>query len=236
MFTRPGNAIALRVLSYFLILFPSLDVVSAYPLQIHVVVNNLYILITGHDTSKKPKFRFDWLLRIFLRFVVALLPILAAFGVANLIYVLKFGGMVSFIGLFFPFMLQLKSIYVCKKRFSRFHISVSGSHSPTKQDSGDEGGNDVKMELKKNGGEISPSLDTKKESLLLAAKDMKGKEGQVLYMTPYSNFIISHPWFGWGVGVVGFCLFVIAFSSLFVHPSRITCQMLEERLNETYYG
>ena len=48
--TRSGNHLGLRILAYYLIFFPSLDVMSAYPLVVHVLVNNIYIIITGKDT------------------------------------------------------------------------------------------------------------------------------------------------------------------------------------------
>ena len=47
---RSGNHLGLRILAYYLIFFPSLDVMSAYPLVVHVLVNNIYIIITGRDT------------------------------------------------------------------------------------------------------------------------------------------------------------------------------------------
>jgi hypothetical protein len=45
--TKPGSHIGLRILAYYLLFFPSLDVMSAYPLVVHVLVNNIYIIITG---------------------------------------------------------------------------------------------------------------------------------------------------------------------------------------------
>ena len=47
--TKPDNHLGLRILAYYLIFFPSLDVMSAYPLVVHVLVNNIYIIITGKD-------------------------------------------------------------------------------------------------------------------------------------------------------------------------------------------
>ena len=47
--TRSGNHLGLRILAYYLIFFPSLDVMSAYPLVVHVLVNNIYIIIIGKD-------------------------------------------------------------------------------------------------------------------------------------------------------------------------------------------
>lgn len=237
VFTTSDHSLAVRILSYYIILFPSLDVISAFPLIVHVIVNNLYILITGNDTSQKPKYRYnkyDWFLRLALRLIIAILPILAAFGVANLVYVLKYAGLFGFICFFFPFLLQIRSIHVCKKRFakfSKFHISMSGSHpticSSKKQDSSDEEDNT-------NGdkGSISPGLEKEQESLLLA----DNKDRKSLYMTPYSHLLISHPIAVWIVGGISLVLFIFAFSSLFVHPNRMTCKHLEwEKSWERYW-
>ena len=224
VFTASDHSLATRILSYYIILFPSLDVISAFPLVVHVIVNNLYSLITGNDTSQKPKYkynRFDWFLRLGLRLIIAILPILAAFGMANLVYVLKYAGLFGFICLFFPFLLPMRSIYVCKKRFAKFskcHISVSGSH-PTICGSGKQESSDEEDETK---GSISPGLEKEQESLLLADKD-----GKCLYMTPYSHLLISHPIAVWIVGAVSLVVFLFAFSSLFVHPDKLTCEMLE---------
>ena len=50
--TKPDNHLGLRILAYYLIFFPSLDVMSAYPLVVHVLVNNIYIIITGKDINR----------------------------------------------------------------------------------------------------------------------------------------------------------------------------------------
>lgn len=212
VFTGHGHSFGLQFFSYYIIIFPSFDVISAYPLIVHTVVNNFYILITGHDTSRKPKYRFDFLLRVFLRFIIALLPILAAFGVANLIFILKYTGLVGFICFAFPFSLQLRSIQVCKKEFSKVHISLSGSHSPEKE---------IFNEEQRKKGTITPQLEEHQFSLL--AKDIKGEDNGALYMTPYSNVVISRPISVWAVGIVGALLFVLAFASLFLHPKKLTC-------------
>lgn len=127
VFSEPGHQFSYKLLSYYIVLFPAIDVISSYPLMNHVMSNNLYSLIAGQDSSKTPKYRFDWLLKVTLRFVAALLPILAAFGVANLIYVFRYAGLFGFLNLFSPILLQLRSIYVCKKKFSMLDsISLEG--------------------------------------------------------------------------------------------------------------
>ena len=220
VYTRPEFSVSVRVLSYYLILFPSLDVMSAYPLMSHVVVNNLYILITGQDTSKRSKHRFDLFLRIALRLIVATLPILAAFGVANLIYILKYAGLLGFICYFFPSILQFRSIQVCKKKFATSYFGISGAPTSVEGRNSDD-------DDSKNRRFISPGLEKEKESLLLA-KDLDNEGMRALYMTPYSHILLSHPITVVVVGICGLILFLLALSSLFVQPDRITCESLLE--------
>ena len=117
-YTERGNPLSLRVLSYYLILFPSLDVMSAYPLTVICIVNNVYMAITGRDTSAPSNWRYDWILKLVLRFIVAVLPLALAFAAANLVFILQYAGLLGFgIGFLFPVILQLRSIYVCNKLF-----------------------------------------------------------------------------------------------------------------------
>ena len=191
---------------------------SAYPLNIHCAVNNLYIIITGRDSSRKPKWKYDWLLRFLLRLVAAILPLLASFGVANLIYVLKYAGLIGFcICFFFPTILQLRSIYVCMQRFAGVQISLSGfqDKSHDKRSSSP----DVTGAIGDIGQEKSP---------LLSIQELEGKDKRHLYMTPYSNVVLSHPVFVGIVGIVGVVLFLLSTASLFIEPHKITCAIREE--------
>lgn len=156
-----------------------------------------------------------------MRVVNAILPILAAFGVANLIYVLKYAGLVGFMCFTFPIILQLKSIAVCKKRFSALHISVSSGDglSPDHKEAIEAQEIDSKEDLS------SPTLE--KKDLLSSSEESKGKS--TLYMTSYSHFFISHPVAVWAIGVAGVVLCFLAFLSLFLHPHKLTCDILADR-------
>lgn len=229
-FTRPGNSPQLRVLSYYLILFPSLDVISAYPLTIHCMVNNIYAVITGNDTSKKPKWRYDWILRFSLRFVAALLPLIAAFGTANLIYVLKYAGLVGFgVCFLFPTVLQLRSTFVCIKRFgvTTMQLSLTNSNNISKTDSESETGKSPEMANGKNVKPESNGVDTNgemsREKAPLLEEDPRNKRH--LYMTPYSNRVLSHPVFVGIMGAVEVCLFILSFVGLFVQPHKLRCEI-----------
>lgn len=208
-----SHSLALRVLAYYLILFPSLDVVSAYPLMVHTVVNNIYIIIVGRDTSKPPPDKYKWpdfALRISLRLIVAIVPVLAAFGVANLVYVLKYAGLMGFfICFFFPTVLQLRSVYVCKRKFAPSHISLSGSHHPEEEQSLLSSGN--------NG------ITTAKGQSIVSMKRLEGKEKRLPYMTPYSSCLFSHPIAVVIVGSVGVLFFLLTLASLGVHPAALSC-------------
>lgn len=60
---------------------------SAYSLVTHVTANNLYLIFVRHDTSVPSSHLTRWLdfaLRLSIRLIVAVSPILTAFGVANL--------------------------------------------------------------------------------------------------------------------------------------------------------
>ena len=216
-FTSSANPLGLRVLAYYLLLFPSLDVVSAYPLMVHTVVNNLYLIITGQDTSKPPSHKYRWpdfFLRMAMRLLVAVLPILAAFGVANLVYVLKYAGLMGFnICFFFPTVLQMRSIYVCKRKFTPKHISMSGSHGTSEE-----------HQSLLASPENNTFLSTRQQSLL-SHQQLKGKERRLQYMTLYSNAVLSHPLGVLVVGVLGVILFILTLASLGVHTDKVSCSL-----------
>ena len=181
---------------------------SASPLMVHTVVNNLYIIIMGRDTSKPIPHKYRWLefsFQICLRVIVAILPILAAFGIANLIYVLKYAGLMGFnICFFFPTALQWRSIEVCKSKFTQNCISVSGTHE--------------KESLLKTAKDSSVSKQS-----LLSIKQVNGEGKRMRYMTPFSSKIFSHPVAVGLVGLVGVVFFLLTLASLAVHPEQSMC-------------
>lgn len=228
----------MRIVSYYIILFPSLDVIAVYPLSNHVITNNLYIFITGHDTSVKPKYRCDWILRIALKVINALLPIVAAFGVANLVYILKFVGVFGFMCYAFPVLLQMKSTYVCKKTFFTPAVKVPVSPTVGKSDkstvdenasrNSDYGG----KEADKTMSSVCNAAGRKYRSLLSELKGFflpnndQSKELRHFYMTPYSHVVFSHPAFVLVIGIIGVCVFILAVLGLFLHPSILSCNIL----------
>ena len=202
-----------------------MDVLSAYPLTIHAMVNNIYIIITGRDTSEHPKWRFDWLLRFLLRLTVATVPLVAAFGVSNLIFILKYAGLLGFgVCFLYPTILQLASTYVCIKEFgnksqlNRLSTRRRGESSELEQ----KNRNDM-MELSSGNEEAKHKHGKEEKSPLL--KEKPNYIQHRLYMTPYSNAVMSHPIFVGIIAVIEACLSALAFASAFVAPSILTCDI-----------
>ena len=198
-------------------------------------MNNFYILITGKDTSESDKtakkgssedepqrLDFKFFLQLILRFIVALLPITAAFGMANLIYVLKYTGLVGFMCFLFPFSLQVRSIFMCQNEFSKYRQAVDskvdGSSDP---DDKDDETKATSLDDKED-DDKAPLTQKSKTSWTFSKHMFEGSE---FYMTTYSRKVISRPISVIIVGVVGSILFVMAFSSLFLHPQRLDCEV-----------
>ena len=116
-FTKKPHHTALRALSYIIILFPSFDVCSAFPLVVHTTVNNIYTVIFGCDTSLDTGLKWGLVQRC-MKFVAAILPIFIAMFVSNLVVVLNYAGIIGFfIAFFFPISLHLRSQWVCRQTF-----------------------------------------------------------------------------------------------------------------------
>ena len=114
-----GSSTALRVMSYYIVLFPSVDVCSAYPLGVFALSNNLFVILTGTDTTQLNRHKHGKLILIALRLITATLPVVAALFIANLVYIVTYAGLLGLcICYLFPILLQLRSQYVCHKTFS----------------------------------------------------------------------------------------------------------------------
>lgn len=172
-------------MSYYIVFFPSLDVCSAYPLGVFTISNNLFILFTGSDSTELAKHKYGKLLLIGLRVGTALLPIIASLFIANLVYVVKYGGLLGlFICYFFPIILQLRSQYVCHRIFRGVFSRVS------------------------------PVSDSEELPLLAGRRHRTSellKWRVTTYYTPYSN-VFSHPVIVMMFGVVAMvaCGLIIA--------------------------
>ena len=191
------------------------------------MVNNIYTVITGNDTTKNHKWKYDGVLQFSLRFVAALLPLLAAFGIANLIYVLKYAGLVGFgVCFLYPTVLQLRSTFVCIKRFSitNVHLNLTNRKNSTskKEFEADKSSNDKNVSKEESKSEDTAGKVSQEKAPLLE-EDPKNKRR--LYMTPYSNRVLSHPIFVGTMGVIQVCLFILSFAGLFVQPHKLRCEI-----------
>jgi hypothetical protein len=217
----PSVSPALQALSYYLVLFPSIDVISAYPLTIHAISNNIFMIICGRDTSRKSKHPTrDGILQYTIKFLSAILPIVAALFVSNLVYVLKYAGITGFFICFlFPTALQLRSIWVCSKEFGVQPVTVEmkkiGEGSVLK---GEKEGDEDEKEA--DSGSTSSKKDWR-YSFSLLKKSLSRMFNN--YQTPYSNRFLSHPVVVCVIGGVGVLLFLLGILSLGVHPEPIFC-------------
>ena len=171
------------------------------------MVNNIYTVVMGHDTSKSPrKIRYRLLL-LMLRFLVALIPILLAFGVSNLVTVFQYSGLFAFLAIFFfPAVLQLQSIRVCKRKFRdvlHVHVQMVRNVSSTVSDS--ECGKD---------GDKGTGNST--EIVLHSLQFTQAHDESSLYMTPYSSRVFSHPIGVAMIGAIALLLFFLSIASVIV--------------------
>ena len=193
--TQYGNAMPLRVLSYYIILFPSLDVCSVYPLLVLTIVNNMYRVIFGRDTSQDHSWR-SFFIRLAMKSMAVLLPIAVAFGVSNLVQVLAFAGLMGFfICFFFPMLLQLRSQWVCQKAFEEALLAAPRKSVQEK---------DI----------TTPLLPGVTSSNRLAS--FMGKS--LCHNTSYST-IFSYPAAVMIIGGMGITCFFLTVASLFIHLS-----------------
>lgn len=191
--------LSLRILSYYIILFPSIDVISVYPLVVLTMVDNIYTVFFGRDSSQAPKTWKTFFIRMGMKFVAAILPIFVAMAVSNLVTVLKFAGLMGFFICFFiPTTLQLSSQYKCNKTFK-----------PALQQYKQETLQDTSFSPDEMPGNSS-------ESAPLISSQIKPSD---LYMTPYSTIFSYWPAVVI-IGGVGIMLFGLTVSSLFFHPDN----------------
>lgn len=162
-------------MAYYIVLFPSLDVCSAYPLGVFALSNNLLVIFTGSDSTELNKHKYGRLILIVLRLLTAALPIVASLFIANLVYIVTYAGLLGLcICYLFPIILQLRSQYVCHKTFGEVFSEVTSSSV---------------------GGEELPLLAGRHHR----ASGLRWKVKT--YYTPYSN-IFSHPFIVIIFGVV----------------------------------
>ena len=188
--TERSNSTLLRVLSYYIILLPTVYICLNYTLNIQPIVNNIYSVFFRQDNRKRTK-RCDRLLKPLIRLFAAVIPLLVAFGVSELVKVLLYAVLSGFILSFaVPTTLQLQSIRVCKKTFGGA-CPVQTTYGFTEKE--------------------STTLTTSTDS---STQENKLQNKSSLYMTPYSMRVFSHPIAVIIIGTTGGILFLLTIASL----------------------
>ena len=119
--------VGLQILAYFIVIFPSLDVISAYPLNVVTIANNLYQVIFGRDADND-RGKKAYIIKLSLRLVCSILPLIPALFVANLVSVLQYAGLLGFSNCYlFPLLFQIGSQYKCLKTFGPTKSSEESS-------------------------------------------------------------------------------------------------------------
>ena len=201
------------MLAYFIVIFPSLDVCSIFPLVVLCMVNNIYLVLFGKDTTQANIAWSTIIGRMLLKFICALAPILVTMAVSNLVDVLKYAGLLAFFtSLFFPPLFQITSQRKCKKVFAHLLQTTIQEGDP------------INTTLKMNGtaytGSNSSYISINNESsestpLLLSSQPRKLKPSE-LYTTPYSSSIFSHPIVAPILLGIGLAFFALSVTSLFL--------------------
>ena len=116
--THPSYALSLRILSYYILLFPTVLVISVYPLALINISNNVFVCFLGKDTADPRNTWVTYSFLLLLKFFSALIPVLVAMAVSNLVTVFKYIGIIEFlISVGIVILLQIRSQWVCKQRF-----------------------------------------------------------------------------------------------------------------------
>lgn len=184
--------LALQILSYYIVLFPSLDVISAYPLVVLTIANNIYLIFTGKDADSDKR-RYAWAFKLLLKFVSAILPLVSGLFIANLVNVLQFAGLLGFLICYlFPTLFQLGSQYQCLKLFGMSTLG-DGDNSDTE--------------------DIALLQDATKKTNKDLCKQWWLTYKNPLYWTSYST-PFSHPVGVVVMAAVAFVLFVLAVASI----------------------
>ena len=153
---------------------------SAYPLAVLIMVNNIYTVVLGQDTTQHKGWYYT-LIHLGMKFLAAILPIGVSFFVSNLVFVTKYAGLIGFfICFYFPIVLQLRSQWVCQKKFSYILKDINLAVQ-AKEDV-------LVSDISEKTPLLSSSVPfSKRLSIFLCGK------GAPCYTTPYSLPILSSP-------------------------------------------
>lgn len=191
------------------------------------MVNNLYTVF-NKDTSQVSGWK-HCLIQIGMKFIAAVIPISVAMFISNLVYILKYAGLLGFFVIFFmPIVFQLSSQWVSYKTFSH---TVTEETETKKLDSlkmeqfnkraDDEGEDNTMPSSETNEDQSAMLLDDSqtKKSAKRFCKFLFTPDNDRLYTTPYSLQVLSHPLFVVFVLLLAVLWFILTFVSLFFHPT-----------------
>ena len=153
----------------------------------------------GKDTSQKTSTR-EWVILVLIKAIYGVLPLMCALFVSNLVFILKYAGLVAFLtsGLF-PAVLQLTSQRKCAKVFGGKRQDTAGPLQPTPNMG-------LEMDVIKT-EEGAPLMESEK-------KEKPPAEKEAVYTTSYSLPVLSHPIAAVVHLAVGGVLFVAASASI----------------------
>ena len=161
--------------------------------------------------------------QLVIKLVVALVPIIIGLFVTNLVFIVKFAGLVGFfIGLVCPIVLQIRSQWVCVRTFSSIRKKDKEIELDNKTDGSMEM-LDAKVgmasEAEDNvGGDKEPLIDQDIGKEPFSFGDLKkflfSYQDSVLYYTPYSS-VFSHPLSVVFISVVSIAITGLAIASVF---------------------
>ena len=181
-----------------------------------MVADNVYLALFCRDISQEKGWK-PTLMQLVLRLVIALVPLVMAMFVTNLVYVNKYAGLIGFfIGMACPVVLQLRSQWVCREKLASV-IAIGTeimNHSDDVADQNDD--NDVASQqtnpfLKGSTVESNNSSSIRKFlTFFLYFQD------SVLYRTPYST-VLSYPLSVFFFSILLVILFLFAVASLFLN-------------------
>ena len=197
--------LAIKIISYIIVIFPSIDVCTVFPLVVLVIVNNIYTVVFGRDSSEDSRLT-SFFIRLVMKFMVALMAIVVAIGVSNLIVILTYSGLISFLtSLIIPCFLQLRSQWVCRKMFGKASEKQPSHELHEVNGKTAVGGSGDSVPLLPQDSRHSPTPPCCSE---------KGN-----YTTPYSSFL-THPVVVVFVGIIMIVCFFLSVVSLFVPPKH----------------
>ena len=180
--------------------------------MIHTIVNNIYTVVFGRDTSQTHGVKHK-LIQVGMKLTASILPIAIGFFVSNLVYVLKYAGLLGFfISLFFPMLFQLSSQWVCCQLFT---VSKSPNQMAKNIASSSQGPTIQEKQPLLPNGKASLYKKDKRRFIFEFFFTFKYRSS---YKTPYST-PLSYPLCVIGFFIVAVICFVLTIVSLFVHET-----------------